>query len=727
MKSHVSDEELDVLRKELTVSPCLNADYAALAAPKSYKLYMEGQTKMYMPKHYGIKRFGVPDVNRVPHGKEVELAFEGSLRPEQQAAVQAFLQAVRDPSKEGGLLNLTCASGKCLGKDTPVMMFNGKIKPVQDVCVGELLMGDDARPRRVTSVCQGYDTLYEVSQAHGNAYIVNKDHILSLKTDFGRGKVVDICIHDYMNLDASYRATLYGFKAQVSFPAQTKASGFLDPFVAGMLCIDSHCSAVPYYFKASNKTTMTRFLDGCLYRCGRHISATCSEYVVKHKQVSKDIEFMATCLGIASTVRRDSCGRWIVTTFSDDESIRQHFAYPINVKHKDKGLYYGFEINGNNRRFLLGDCTVTHNTVMAIYLMCQLKTKSLVIVHKDFLLEQWKERIMQFCPLARIGLIKASTVDVKDKDIVIGSLQSLSMKEYGADVFQDFGFVVVDEVHHTSAEVFCRALKKVSFKHTLGLSATIQRKDGLSKVFKWYLGDILYSNVKSTTSDVVHVKCLQFYSDDLDYCEEVFIKRQVLNIAQMVNNICGFLPRTQAIVQAIADALSSEPDRRIIVLSDRKAHLQHIGGLLHEKYDIHCGYYFGGMKQSELKESESKKIILGTFQMVSEGFDCKFLDTLVLASPKADVVQSVGRILREEVSKRKHVPLVIDIMDQFSMFDRQNDKRLAYYKKQKYNITDMQGHTLAQLTNNMNGRVVKLSGFAFRMMDDEDTTCSSKN
>jgi superfamily II DNA or RNA helicase len=133
----------------------------------------------------------------------------------------------------------------------------------------------------------------------------------------------------------------------------------------------------------------------------------------------------------------------------------------------------------------------------------------------------------------------------------------------------------------------------------------------------------------------------------------------------------------------------------MIVLSDRRAHLENLGKML-STHGIECGYYFGGMKQEDLKISETKQVILGTFCMVSEGFDCKSLDTLVIASPKSDVVQSVGRILREEVAKRRHTPLVIDVIDQFSIFERQANKRVQYYKKQKYNISGLE----EQVSNN---------------------------
>ena len=338
---------------------------------------------------------------------------------------------------------------------------------------------------------------------------------------------------------------------------------------------------------------------------------------------------------------------------------------------------------------LLNLTCASGKTVMAIYLICTLKRKSLVIVHKDFLLQQWKERIQQFAPSARIGLLKAKIIDVEDKDIIIASLQSLSMKDYHPDVLNGCGFVIVDECHHTSAEVFSRALRKVAFKYTLGLSATIKRKDGLSKVFKWYLGDVIYSNVNNKNIDTVDIHCRYFYEPDISYSKEVYMMGKKLNMAKMINNICEYTPRIDYIIKEVNNILQNEPLRKIIILSDRRNHLEFIGNEL-KKHNIEYGFYFGGMKQDDLKESESKQILLGTFCMVSEGFDCKSLDTLILASPKSDVVQSVGRILREEANNRRHVPLVIDIIDNFSVFKKQAQKRIKYYKSQKYNISGLE-------------------------------------
>ena len=328
-----------------------------------------------------------------------------------------------------------------------------------------------------------------------------------------------------------------------------------------------------------------------------------------------------------------------------------------------------------------------------------------------------KERINEFLPEARIGKIQGNVIKTQDKDIVIGMLQSVSMKEYKESVFEEFGFVIYDECHHLGAEVFSKALLKTNFRYLLGLSATPKRADGLTKVFEWYLGPIVYS-IKKRDDTNVNVKLIDYYEEDPSYSKICLNMRQKPNLPIMINNITQYNPRTDLIVNETYSYLLDK--RKILILSDRRDHLKS----LKHKFDIltesiwmlmyikkkklifnntiwdrilsfYCnntlytsGFYLGGMKQRDLEQTERCDIILGTFSMASEGFDCKYpLNTIILGSPKSNIEQAVGRILRQEKDKIKKIPLVIDINDNFSIFSKQTLKRIKFYKKNKYNIT----------------------------------------
>ena len=329
-------------------------------------------------------------------------------------------------------------------------------------------------------------------------------------------------------------------------------------------------------------------------------------------------------------------------------------------------------------------------TVMALNIISRLRLKTLVIVHKSFLLNQWIERIQQFLPAARVGMIQGQIIDIDDKDIVIGMLQSLSMKEYPKDMFDTFGLSVYDECHHMSAEVFCRCMMKIVTKYTLGLSGTMVRKDGLTKVFKHFLGDVVHKEKNDTTSHSVVVKGIQYKIDDPEFNATEYDYRGNPKFSTMISKVCNYNRRSEFILDVVKNELTSNPDQQIMILAHNRSLLDYFHDAIEHRQIATVGFYVGGMKEAALKASESKKVIVATYAMASEGLDIKTLTTLIMASPKTDVCQSVGRILRV-----KHAsPLVIDIIDPQDVFRAQWLKRQTYYIKQKYKIimTDSDGY-----------------------------------
>jgi superfamily II DNA or RNA helicase len=309
-------------------------------------------------------------------------------------------------------------------------------------------------------------------------------------------------------------------------------------------------------------------------------------------------------------------------------------------------------------------------TVAALHLVHVLGVRTMVVVHKDFLLNQWRERIAEFLPNASVGLIKAQTIDVVDRDIVLASLQSLSMKTYEDDVFDGIGFLIVDECHRIGTEVFSRALVRRAFSVTLGISATVQRKDGMTKAFTYFLGDVLFKGKRR--EDVVVVVQASYWNACRSYRDEPMIGQKA-NISRMI-------------VGAIVSILNATDGRRkVLVLSDRKRQLEAIHAGVTEA-GLTSGFYWGGMKHDALSETEKKQVMCATFAYASEGMDVPALDTLVLASPKSDIEQSVGRILRQKPETRAFTPMVLDVVDEFSLFSRQGAKRAAFYKKHGYDI-----------------------------------------
>ena len=325
-------------------------------------------------------------------------------------------------------------------------------------------------------------------------------------------------------------------------------------------------------------------------------------------------------------------------------------------------------------------------TILGLYFISKLSKKTLIIVHKEFLMNQWIERINYALPDAKIGIIQGTKCEIEDKDIIIGMLQTLSMKELSKDTFDDIGHVIIDECHRIPSKIFMRTLFKINCNYMLGLSATPNRKDGCTKILKWFIGDVIY-NAKSKEKNIVKVDRYIIESEDENYNKELLNFRGQVQMATMVNQIVMYLKRTKMLVKKIKEDVNNNENRQFLILSDRKQQLEDFYKLFKEEGIESIGYYVGGMKKKDLKESESCKILLGTYPMANEGLDIPSLNGLVLATPKSDIIQTVGRICR--VKHENIQPLIIDAVDNFSIFERQGKKRLDLYKKNKYEVEDI--------------------------------------
>jgi superfamily II DNA or RNA helicase len=403
----------------------------------------------------------------------------------------------------------------------------------------------------------------------------------------------------------------------------------------------------------------------------------------------------------------------------------------------------------------------------SLYILSKLKKKTLVIVHKEFLMNQWIERIQQFLPNARVGKIQGPIVDVVDKDIVLCMLQSLISKEYDSSLFDQFGFTIIDEVHHISSQTFSTSLFKVVTKYMLGLSATMDRKDGTTNVFKMFLGNVIYKAEKKS-EHLVEVRAVTYKVDDDEFNDTILDYRGQPQNSSMISKLCEYNRRTEFIINTLCDFIRVENvDLEIIhkhkvdmdksvpncqicnknnnylirntccdsvkycmpcmetieakcgkgerpkcptckktlkyeqnyienpyVKPLEQTHtivMAHNLNILHYMYKkfvcknlASVGYYIGGMKEAQLKASENKQVIFASYGLSSEGLDIPTLNAEFLITPKTDVVQIIGRVLRAK-HKFSH-PIIYDFVDSHDVFQRQWLKRKAYYKKQNYKI-----------------------------------------
>ena len=376
---------------------------------------------------------------------------------------------------------------------------------------------------------------------------------------------------------------------------------------------------------------------------------------------------------------------WGIKTYGEPEADIVSEGLPIDVTFKGKPHDFQNEIINtfmNKGNGLICVPCGTGKTVMAINIAVRLKRRFLIIVDKEFLMNQWKSEIENFMEGARVGMLQANKVQIEaDKyDVTICMIQTICRREFPEGFFDQYGFTIFDECHHLGASYFSKALMKVQTKYMLGLSATPDRDDGLSCIFEYYLGEAVYKNIKRAPDKEAVVKVIWFHSEDPVYKEvPIDWKGETLS-AKLLNQVAEFEPRNKKILEVVEE-YAKDPNRFILILSDRISQLEWFDK---ELKCIH-GYYIGGMKQSQLDENAEKcQILLATYQMASEAFSVKKLNTVVLATPRKKVEQSTGRIFRQRMDERKVAPHIIDIIDSHECHKRRWYIRQKFYKECEY-------------------------------------------
>lgn len=319
-------------------------------------------------------------------------------------------------------------------------------------------------------------------------------------------------------------------------------------------------------------------------------------------------------------------------------------------------------------------------TVLALYFAAQFKVKTLVIVHKTFLLNQWKERAEEFTD-ASIGIIQQNKIDIEGKDIVIGMLQSIAKDKYNSELFRDFGLVIFDEAHHAPSEYFSRALPIISSKISIGLSATPKRTDRTEKVLYWYFGDIMYkSEIEENNKVLVNV---MNYDIEHEKFKEFLMYTGDVNRPKTINKITSIGRRNKFIIDTVDEVLQ-EDGRKIIILSDRLEHLKLLKKRLDEKAIASTDFYIGGMKQKALDIAKNAQVIFASYGMAAEGLDIPELNTLFMVTSRKEVEQAVGRVVRKINPNIR--PLIYDFTDQLPSFINQGRHRKRLYKKMGFEI-----------------------------------------
>jgi len=384
---------------------------------------------------------------------------------------------------------------------------------------------------------------------------------------------------------------------------------------------------------------------------------------------------------------------WATETLGEPEASRLTPGHDLPAIMKFKGTPYPYQetiidtflAQGGNGLICV-PCG-RGKTFMALAIALRLGKRFLIVVDKEFLANQWKGEIERYVEGARIGVVQSDVqqLDPDRYDITICMIQTVCLRDFAATSFESYGFTIFDECHHLGAQHFSGVLRKIQTKHMLGLSATPKRDDGLTKVFEYFLGKPVYEEKGREPDPTVQVKAIWYKNDDPAYAVPPVDWRGELVTARLMTQVVSCKPRTAMILEHLKE-LVADPKRKILVLSERRGHLEELEKGLPK--EVTKGYYVGGMKQADLdRNAETCQVLLATYAMASEAMNIKALNAMIMASPRKKVEQSTGRILRTTVDKRLIEPLILDIIDQHDTYVRQWYLRGRYYKKCAYTVT----------------------------------------
>ena len=315
-------------------------------------------------------------------------------------------------------------------------------------------------------------------------------------------------------------------------------------------------------------------------------------------------------------------------------------------------------------------------TFTALAIAGKLGQKTLVVVHTLALLKQWETEVKKVFGI-QAGIIGSGKFNI-DSPIVIGSVQSLYRRIPA--ISDKFGTVILDEMHHVSSPTFGRVVDKNKARYKLGLSGTIERKDGKHVVFRDYFGQTV---LKPPKENYMTPKI------DVIYSEVRFLDGQNIPWANKVTH----LTYQEEYVHSVAMIASNYAARghKVLVVSDRVEFLKTCARLSGDEAVCITGDIPHQQRPDIMKQIwTNKDILYGTQSIFSEGISLNCLSCLLLATPVNNdplLTQLIGRIIRQEEDKKK--PVVIDINLKGKTARRQANNRLGYYMKQGYVINHL--------------------------------------
>jgi len=315
--------------------------------------------------------------------------------------------------------------------------------------------------------------------------------------------------------------------------------------------------------------------------------------------------------------------------------------------------------------------TGSGKTVMALYLMARRKQPCLIVVHTRDLAFQWMERIEKFLGISkdRVGFIGGGKINMGEK-MTVALVQTLY--KYAEEVSKKVGFLVVDECHRCPSRTFTEAVVEFDSRYMLGLSATPFRRDNLSRLIFWHLGDVHHKIDQDRlvrTGDILAAEVIVRETKFKPYYDPVN------EYSKMMSELTLDDERNRLIASDIAKE-AGHNEGVCLVLSDRKKHCETLHSMLRFKYKISAGLLTGDLNPVERRQVLDRldrgeiRVLIATGQLIGEGFDRGDLSPLFLVTPikfSGRVLQYLGRVLRPAPGKKKarvydYVDIHVDVL-----------------------------------------------------------------
>ena len=655
-----------------------------------------------------IKDFHRMGKNAKFNGKLLTIDTDPSKRGRDQDVVAK--KALHRLEKEGSIFIASFTGfGKCLAPGTPVLMFDGTVKPVEDVYIGDKIMGDDSKCRNVLSVCTGYEQMYEIDPLEGKSFTVNESHILSLKSIFHghiqksgidnlievytvyifdndkyiiksftslqdalklsnilKKQTIDIEVKDFLKLPTKIQYTFECYWTNIDFKGKDVK---MDPYkmglwLGGIETVDVYKYynykpyGIPLDYKANSRKIRLELLSGlieahslCTYEDNDNDTGL---YTLSYTsmELANDVKDVCRSLGFACNMKRIlnnyvvkfginqvcdvRCERNLITSrkFIDNYDRKNpiHITTSFTIFKKQVGKYYGFEIDGN-RRFLLGNYMVTHNTAMGVYLSLTLGLKTAVMCHFDTVRKQWPGEYEKFSKGgAVVQFVQGAKCKLdKNADVYIIGVQKAS--NMSPESFSDIGTVIIDESHVATVAAFSKTLLNFRPRYLIGLSATPDRPDGLHSLFTNYFGNSSEFIVRKETKEFTVYKINTPFKPEINLT--VVKGRTVPNWNTVVNSIEENVKRHNL----IANIAIKHKNEKVIILCNRNVLSEGVYKILKERGESVA--LLIGQKKSYDKSS---RILVAGFKKGGVGLNDPNLTMAIIASDTKDVRQYEGRI-----------------------------------------------------------------------------------